>query len=79
MVRNYGVLIFRVYVVAHIIGKNPEILNSLWSSFPNKEKTLTFTTHFANSADNKLVIIFLNVSRKQNVTFHANLSPLKQD
>ena len=79
MVRNYCVPICRVYMVAHIIGKNPEILNSLWSSFPNKEKTLTFTTHLANSADDKLVIFFLIFSRKQNVTFHAILSPLKQD
>ena len=34
-------------------------------------QSLTFTTLWANSADNKLVISFLIFPRKQDLTFHA--------
>ena len=33
---------------------------------------LTFTTDWANSADDKLVIFFLTFSKKQDLTFHPN-------
>ena len=35
-------------------------------------KYLTFITHLANSADDKLVVFFLIFPRKQDLTFHAN-------
>ena len=43
------------------------------SIFPQPSiQGLTFTTLWANSAENKLVIFFLFFSRKQDLTFHTN-------
>ena len=42
--------------------------------FSRNAHRLTFTTLWANSADDKLMIFFLFFTRKQNLTVHRKLS-----